>query len=957
MLRNKMMLMWAGFALSFLFVRLTIAQGQKETSVQENSIQSVAGERALDFYAIHRQTKRPLPDVALMVRVSGENYKRRETWDEKTDSKGFCRIKLPDFKIETLRLYPRKEGFVPLFILWRGIPTPPELPRVFTVAMEPSTTIGGVVRNERGEPIGGVAVGVHYQTVDPDAAENARVEVMIRNAHSTDIKTDKAGRWTFDMMPAEIDKNELRIFLMHPGYLSDSLRPGHIPLPITRQPSIEKLRDLSAVMVMKEGLKVTGKVTDKQDNPIAGAKIFDTEDYWWRSTKPVAETDSQGWFKSSTNPGTVTWTIQAPRYAPDLRVVKIKQAMPPVEIRLEPGRIIEGKVTDQTGKPIEGAWIRADTWRKQRRRLYLEAKTDAEGNFKVMDAPADEVSFDIGKEGYMILEKYVMKPRESRYNITLRPTLKVHGTVLDAQTGRPIDKFTSINGIDFEDGRAPQWNELDILTFTDGKYEIEFRQEIFTYRIRIDAEGYKSAISRCIRPDEISESSIICDFKLEKAAPVKAIVLAPDGTPLPDAEVVIATHWLQIQNGKTVSRSSEHNRILNTDTDGRFRFEPPVSPYMIVVLSEQGYAKITQDEFVTSQTVTISPWGRIEGTLRIGAKPGIDKAVAFLPRPSREVEQPRIQFEYEIQTDKDGNFVFSRVLPDEGVVTRAIPINARARRFSHSVSVEVKSGQVTRVQIGGTGRPVVGKIVIPEMIEDKFDWQYTTHSLRVSSPNSPYRILALEFDKDGSFRVEDVPAGDYYIYVHAYEPPPNTRTPRGERIGVLTHPFNIPEMPGGRSDEPLDLGILEMEVVGKAAIAPSMVGKPLPDLGGVKIDLTPEQAKDKMLLFCFFDMQQRPSRNCIMQLSKKAQELKTKDIVVVAVQASKINENTLDKWLKENNIPFPIGMIEGDEEKTRFSWGVKSLPWLILTNKKHIVQAEGFGINELSEELLKEKKP
>jgi hypothetical protein len=50
-------------------------------------------------------------------------------------------------------------------------------------------------------------------------------------------------------------------------------------------------------------------------------------------------------------------------------------------------------------------------------------------------------------------------------------------------------------------------------------------------------------------------------------------------------------------------------------------------------------------------------------------------------------------------------------------------------------------------------------------------------------------------------------------------------------------------------------------------------------------------------------------------------------------------------------------MIEGDEEKTRFNWGVRSLPWLIMTDKKHIVQAEGFGINELDEKIttLREK--
>ncbi|UCE47440.1 MAG: carboxypeptidase regulatory-like domain-containing protein, partial [Phycisphaerales bacterium] len=794
-------------------------------------------------------------------------------------------------------------------------------------------------------------VGVYYRTDDPDAAENVRVDIMIDNAHSTDIKTDKDGRWTFDKMPAEIDKNELRIFLTHPDYMSDNLRPSHIPLPITRQPSIEKLRDLSAVMVMKEGLKVSGKVTDKQGNPIARAKIYDTEGYWWRSTKPVVETDAQGQFLSNANPGTTTWTVQAPGYAPDLRVVMIKAGMRPVEFRLEPGRTIEGKVTDQAGKPIEGAGISAEEWRKHRRRLHLVAKTDTEGNFKVTDAPADEVTFDIGKEGYMMLEKYPMKSGKEKYNITLRPTLKVRGTVLDAQTGLPIKKFTVTNGFDHEDGRAPQWDKHSVRSFTDGQYEMEYRQEIFTYRIRIDAEGYQSALSGRIRPEEISESNMVCHFKLNKAAAATGTVLAPDGTPLSGAEVVVATHWLQISKGKVNSRSSEENRILHTGANGRFRFEPPVSPYAIVVLCEQGYARIEPQEFKASQTITLSPWGRIEGTLRIGTQPGADRLVAFLHESRSHMEQPRIYYEYETQTDKNGRFAFTRVFPGKGVVTRAIPMGTRGRRFSHSVDVEVKSGQTARVQIGGTGRPVIGKVVVPDMIKDTFDWQHTEHSLRVSSPDSSYRILALDLRKDGSFRTDDVPAGDYTISVIAFGPPPNQQTYRGERIGILSRAFTIPEIPGGRTNEPFDLGRLELEVIGKSALTPSLIGKPLPDLSRLKIEPATLQADAKMILICFWDLDQRPSRRCLSRLAEQATELRDEDVTIVAVQASKVNHGALNRWVTKNSIPFPVGMIQDNEETTRFKWGVKWLPWLLLTDKEHIVRAEGFGLGELEAKI------
>ena len=129
------------------------------------------------------------------------------------------------------------------------------------------------------------------------------------------------------------------------------------------------------------------------------------------------------------------------------------------------------------------------------------------------------------------------------------------------------------------------------------------------------------------------------------------------------------------------------------------------------------------------------------------------------------------------------------------------------------------------------------------------------------------------------------------------------------------------------------------------------VGKPLPKLEGIKLKLSAQQTKNRSILLCFFDMQQRPSRNCIRELAKRAEELKEKGVAVIAVQASKVDENELNEWVKKYNIPFPVGMVQGDEEKTRFAWGVRSLPWLILTDSKHIVHAEGFAPAELDEKI------
>jgi len=132
---------------------------------------------------------------------------------------------------------------------------------------------------------------------------------------------------------------------------------------------------------------------------------------------------------------------------------------------------------------------------------------------------------------------------------------------------------------------------------------------------------------------------------------------------------------------------------------------------------------------------------------------------------------------------------------------------------------------------------------------------------------------------------------------------------------------------------------------------PSLVGKALPTLKNFNLKLDAEQVEDKMILFCFWDMQQRPSRNCIMLLAKRAEQLKGKGVAIIAVHASNVDENTLNEWVEKNNIPFPVGMIQDDDEKTRFNWGIKSLPWLILTDSKQVVTAEGFGLDELDDKI------
>jgi hypothetical protein len=129
---------------------------------------------------------------------------------------------------------------------------------------------------------------------------------------------------------------------------------------------------------------------------------------------------------------------------------------------------------------------------------------------------------------------------------------------------------------------------------------------------------------------------------------------------------------------------------------------------------------------------------------------------------------------------------------------------------------------------------------------------------------------------------------------------------------------------------------------------PSLLGEPLPDVQALGIA---GDIKGKRLLICFFDMRQRPSRHCLTQLAKQAESLKAQGVAIAAVQATPMDQNELSQWVKKSKIPFPVGMIRSDEKKTRFAWGVRSLPWLILTDKNHVVVSQGFNLGDLGKQL------
>jgi hypothetical protein len=238
------------------------------------------------------------------------------------------------------------------------------------------------------------------------------------------------------------------------------------------------------------------------------------------------------------------------------------------------------------------------------------------------------------------------------------------------------------------------------------------------------------------------------------------------------------------------------------------------------------------------------------------------------------------------------------------------------KRFSFSLS-DVRFRKVQDIWL-----PVKGHV------EDRFEYRdghYCTDSYELEIKEV---VLDPDHDALGSFVPDDVPNGAK-VFVMGVE---------GE------YTWQDGEVVDGQ-------GFKVSLDPNQARYLPVLVDKALPDLKGLGLELDPNETKGKMVLVCFWDMQQRPSRNCVQELEKKAELLADRGVFVVLLQARMVDDETLKAWLKEGRITLPVGKIKGDVEAVSREWGVRSLPWLILTDRAHIVCAEGFGTKKLDEEL------
>jgi hypothetical protein len=601
----------------------------------------------------------------------------------------------------------------------------------------------------------------------------------------------------------------------------------------------------AAAVAEPAGAVVAGRVRDPDRRPIAGARVVRGSD---RAKAPFFETttDAEGWFfLEDVTAGELILTAQAKGHAPKLRTLTIGQDRQSFDLWLGPGRCIRGRVVDVHNQPIAGAPVAVEEWRGHHS-LKWSTETDAEGRFRWDEAPDGCVLISVGPLGDHPGKRYCrMNPQPAERTIVMREPLHIRGSAIDAETGQAITSFTLIPGYAWADGETPTWEYDRAQEVTGASYNITLDTIYPRHALRVRADGHLDGVSREFHAGEDSVDFV---FKLRRGNWTEGVVRLSDRSPLAGAEVFLVSpsHPLFMHDEflpglrHLPPRIGEELLPHRTGAHGRFRFDRQEPPYTILVLHDRGCAE--QTILVKPPAVfdlTIQPWGRIEGTLRIGKRPGAREKIYVFYDHHSDPPNAIPSWTRVVKTDDSGRFVFDRIKPGTAHVARVVEVKVSPDSWTRvtptiSTDIDVAPNATVRVNLGGTGRPVVGKLTAPAEIASRVNWFHTDNTLtakptpadRLSaaipkpSGTSPGRSARIPYsvilDKDGSFRIEDVQAGTYDLNFVVLEPPrvPND-PPTDQAIATARREVTIPEMPGGRSDEPLDLGAIPLVPIEK----------------------------------------------------------------------------------------------------------------------------------------------
>jgi beta-lactamase regulating signal transducer with metallopeptidase domain/peroxiredoxin len=785
----------------------------KPPQTQPNSIQVTL---------LDQETGQPVPGVSIRPYIHGDNDPRATT-----DANGKAELRLPP-NTRSMNLWARKDGYVPTIA--RFSKGKDAIPPQFTMRIERGATIGGTVVDEHGNPIPGVEVFVQADLGSYDGSQRISTQV-----YDDKFITGAQGKWQCSIIPKTAKRVSVR--LEHPDYASDA-RYGD-----SGKPSLDELLKRSDVLVLKKGFAVSGRILEVDGKPIKDA-IVALGEHDRGVHAPVAHSDASGQFvlPHCQPDENAQMVVTAKGHSPAVEKFPLQADRNGLEVRLKPAKPLIVRIVNPQGQPLPNSRLFIQRWRNGNL-INWDTRTDAHGRAVWNEAPDDTVDYCIYHEGYVELVQEPLVATGREQTVTLIPEVKVSGSVVDDTTNQPLLRFRVLRGWTSPGREAPVWERdgnSPAISGQDGKFELTEATDQDGYAIRIEADGYQPADSKVFHKEDGHPALA---FRMKKAADISRTLVTPDGRPLAGADVLVVTGSSQIEvKDGSVNDAGTFTARTQADSAGRFRLPPQGSDFRLMIIHKDGCAELASGDAGGAGPIFVKPWARVEGAAWVGTKPAAGRTVIALLDRDNARESFRVRLSSESTVAADGSYRIDRIPPGTVDVCFIVPLGHSGTMSSYGYAertpIHLAAGETAHVNLGGKGRPVIGRVVMPPSIAGQIDWAFSNCEIstrlhlpgRVLPPHwdqmdakgkadwdqqwqhSPEvvryglelkgsRRYPFKLEPDGSFRVDDVQAGTYELQVQARD----DSMPR-QVIAAGTQEFTIDATPEGRSDQPLDLG-------------------------------------------------------------------------------------------------------------------------------------------------------
>jgi peroxiredoxin len=394
---------------------------------------------------------------------------------------------------------------------------------------------------------------------------------------------------------------------------------------------------------------------------------------------------------------------------------------------------------------------------------------------------------------------------------------------------------------------------------------------------------------------------------------------------------------------------------------------------------EGGYAEINSDELKEERPLQLQAWGELKGVMMIGREPGAGKSIQLMRQTMHGPGSLNFGSHFRVDTDEQGRFSFSHVPPGPIQLARLIPMGPRSWTFSHVQSVLIPPGETIEVVYGGTGRPVTGRLALSDPGRE-VDWRHGHNSLSTKMPQPPQgssreeimawqqseefrdaianrRSYGIVIDEEGSFRVDDVPAGEYRLSFNLTEPA-DDRPGMGTPIGSLSREVTVPGMAEARSDEPLDLGELIIQVRNTLRIGDTAPDFEVETLSGERIKLS--DFRGKVVLLDFWATWCGPCIAELPHLKAVYEEFGQDERFAMIALSLDAEKKEPQEFVKKNELKWIQGFL-GEWPKTNVpaQYGVQGIPATFVIGPDGTIQAmnlRGTAIRAGVERVLRSRE-